>query len=588
LTRAKRKGLVRRDGGQYFRVPSALTDPRLPHSRAAVDREHTAIATALRQYAAERKRDIQSDEDALALLLAFLEENQIAFLLDDPGTFELVAPAILPQRDAIIVARFITERCLRDPNLASYLNRMLEGFVLQNALLLRDIGSVSAKFQELTVFFDSRFMFAALGLTGEAQQQAALESISLLRATQVRLGILGCTIDEIKRVLALYERKLASHDGIGSLFPGLLTTYFVSHRYTPADLKEATALLERNVRGLGITIWKMPKHDSRFTLDEVGLANRIAGAHDVSENRVVHDVDSIAAVLTRRAGRESDSWDNARFAFVTTTGQLVTNAARWYKDEGGKGVPPAIHAFTLTNLAWLKKPVGAAPKLKLHELVAMCAAALRPTKARWNTFLRHLRSLEQSGKITSDEAVAVVANDLTQGLLLDLEERHPSDEEVEPESLSEIVDRVRQSDRATFTARLSEVETHAAADKAATVSAATEQLASAQAAAGHIEEKHRQLTLHLRASIDRWSSWSSTGIIAVAFIVLLAVTTWGLIKFTPESLWGKLLSWTALGLAAAFGIYRATWGGNLAQWRVSLREAIRRRLATRLLLGSDH
>lgn len=120
LTRAKRKGLVRRDGGQYFRILSALTDPQLPQSRAEVDREHAAIATALREYAAERKRDIQTDEDALALLLAFLEENQIAFLLDDPGTFDLVAPSVLPQRDAIIVARFITEVCLRDPHLATY------------------------------------------------------------------------------------------------------------------------------------------------------------------------------------------------------------------------------------------------------------------------------------------------------------------------------------------------------------------------------------------------------------------------------------------------------------------------------------
>ena len=421
LTRAKRKGLVRREGGQSFRIQNALKDPHLPQVRAGVDREHAAVAAALRQYAAERKRDIQTDEDALSLLLAFLEENQIAFLLDDPGTFELVAPAVLPPRDALIVARFITDVCLRDPHLANYLSRMLEGFVLQNALLLRDIGSISAKFQDLAVFFDSRFVFAALGLTGAAQQQAALESINLLRATQVRLAILDITVDEMKRVLAAYERNLATQDGIRSLFPGPLTTFFVSHKYTPADIRQATALLEQNIRGLGITIWKKPKHDPKFTLGEADLAKRIARNDDVGEPRVVHDVDCIAAVLTSRKGRETDRWDNAHFVFATTTGLLVTNASRWYKSEGGKGVPPIIHVLLLTNLAWLKRPAAAAPGLKLHELVAMCTAALRPSKARWDAFLRHLRSLEKSGKITSDEAVAVVANDLTQALLLDLE-----------------------------------------------------------------------------------------------------------------------------------------------------------------------
>lgn len=160
------------------------------------------------------------------------------------------------------------------------------------------------------------------------------------------------------------------------------------------------------------------------------------------------------------------------------------------------------------------------------------------------------------------------------------------DEEVEPESLAEIVERVRESDQTAFTAKLKDVEAQAAADKAATERAATEQLASAQAAAGRVEEQHRQLTLHLRSSIDKWSSAIATVVIVVAFILLVAATVWGLVKFTPESLGGKVLSWTAIALLAAFGVYRATWGGNLVQWRLGLREAIRRRLTARLIPGS--
>src|SRR5690242_6516995 len=56
LTRAKRQGFVRREGGQYFRIQSALSDPELRRRRAEVDREHAAIARALRSYALERKR----------------------------------------------------------------------------------------------------------------------------------------------------------------------------------------------------------------------------------------------------------------------------------------------------------------------------------------------------------------------------------------------------------------------------------------------------------------------------------------------------------------------------------------------------
>ena len=71
---------------------------------------------------------------------------------------------------------------------------MLEGFMLQNALLLRDIGSISGRFRELTVFFDTRFVFGALGLAGQVVQQSALESLDLFRITQVRLAVFENTI----------------------------------------------------------------------------------------------------------------------------------------------------------------------------------------------------------------------------------------------------------------------------------------------------------------------------------------------------------------------------------------------------------
>jgi hypothetical protein len=83
----------------------------------------------------------------------------------------------------------------------------------------------------------------------------------------------------------------------------------------------------------------------------------------------------------------------------------------------------------------------------MHELVAMCSAALRPHKGLWEAFIRHLRTLETQGTLTSDEAVAVVASQLTQTLLLDLEESVPHDEDPDADTLTEVVDRVLAKNR---------------------------------------------------------------------------------------------------------------------------------------------
>jgi hypothetical protein len=202
--------------------------------------------------------------------------------------------------------------------------------------------------------------------------------------------------------------------------------------------------------------------------------------------------DCIAAILTLRAGRESDSWDPARFAFATTTGVLVSNAVRWFKSDGGSGVPPIINVVTLSNLAWLKKPAGAAPLLKLHELVAMCSAALRPHRALWDAFIRHLRALEDRGTLTSDEAVAVVASQLTQTLLLDVEELHGPDEEADAQTLSEVVARIQAKNREEIETKIAAAQAEATQRHEQVSQSANERIAVAQARAGSAEEQHRQ------------------------------------------------------------------------------------------------
>jgi hypothetical protein len=232
----------------------------------------------------------------------------------------------------------------------------------------------------------------------------------------------------------------------------------------------------------------------------------------------------------------------------------------------------------ISPLAWIKRP-AAAPDLKLHELVALCSAALKPSRELWDTFITHLRKLEQQGTITSDEAAAIVASQLTETLLLDMEAGDPDD--VDADTLTEVVDRVREDYRREADKLVSEAE---ARHKEAQL-LADARVADAQQTAGRESEHRRQLELQLNGRIN-----VAAGLLAWAvFIVILALvaagTAIGLAQgFNPQTAAGTVMVWVATGMVALVGLAMTIWGGSLVEWRMAVRDWIRRRLA-KILVG---
>jgi len=309
LTRVSRRQKIRREGGRYFRLPGIRsTVPDIPNATTRIQSEHLVIASALREFATTNKVPVPTQDDALALLFEFLAQYHVLLLLESPpddGGAPMLRNLLkgLGSREMRTVAAFVLECCLPDPQLRATLQRMLEGFVLQNALLLKDITTVTRKFSNLTVFFDTGLLLEALGLTGEATALAARESLDLLRVTGASLAVFDITINEIKRILSVYERHLGTADGIAALYPTPVTRYMLTHRLAPSDVREIIVVLEKQVQGLGLTIKAIPTHDPKYTLDEASLSRRLRRPDQSDlEPRVVHDVDCVAAILTLRAG----------------------------------------------------------------------------------------------------------------------------------------------------------------------------------------------------------------------------------------------------------------------------------------------
>ena len=306
---------------------------------------------------------------------------------------------------------------------------------------MTDVAISSRRFRDLEVFFDTGFLFRAVGLGSEPDVAAAREALVVLHGVNARLAVFQKTIEEMQRVLAAIERLFATPNGIKQLRPTPVVRFLLSRHYQPSQLVQASSLLERNLRQLGLTVRALPRRVPQYVLDEADLSSRLLREDQTEiDSRITHDVDVVAGILTLRAGRTVYTLDDARAVFVTTTALVVKNATKWHRAQGQEGVPPVIHQLGLSNVARLKRP-AAATQLKRHELVALCSAALRPTPRMWRRFTDELRTLKEARELTSDEEIAVLTSRLTDFRLSEVQD----EDDVDTGTVRDVVERVRDS-----------------------------------------------------------------------------------------------------------------------------------------------
>lgn len=575
LHRATKKHAIRREGGRYFRESGFDVPIDVGDKRRQLEAEHVDIAKSLVAFADESGLNGLSEDDALALMFQFLADNHVSMVLDATSgatSIEVDDRRTTPlnRNEIRIIARFVLDRYHNDPHIGTCLQNMLEGFILQNALFLRDISAAQRRFSNLTVFLDTGMIIEAIGLEGETAATATREALKLLRDRGAHLAVFQKTLDEVTRILMVYETHLATADGIASLFPTAVTRYVVTNYMSPSDIRQIISLLPRQVRDLAISIKEFPEREPRYTLGEEDLTQRIMRPTDTALTpRVTHDVDCIAAVVTLRRGNVVQSLDNARAVFATRTGLLVKNTRKWFVAEGQEGMSPVIHHIALSSAAWLKRPASA-PNLQLNQLVALCAAAAAPSKRLWGSFVSHLKKLREDGTITSDEIVAVIADRMIDTLLWEID----ADIEPDSETMDEIIQRVKSDYRRAGEARFNKSKVQF-----------QEQLGSARMAIKDAEtqgvqeaERRRRLELNVIGKSRKWANILSWTIFVPTAFILVVGSTALVERFLPSDNWVLRLAgilFTFFAWLAAIGAL--VTGGNLSEWRIRLERLMERR-----------
>jgi len=553
--------------GIYKRIPGVeIPKSSVDAKKQQIEQGQQGLAEELRLHARRRKLEINSDEAALDLLYRFLESEQVALLLDSPTRDEPVPK--IGQRERSVVAEFIQNIVQADPALLNVLRAMLEGLVLYHAAFLPDLNNAKQRFRNLRVVFDSSLVREALGYYGPALKALSREAIDVLKASGIECAVFDDTLDEIRRILAMYEAHLGTTKGCTALRPSAMTRYFLTRRYSPADMVEMSALLERDAVAAGFRILARPPRQSKFTAGEKELAVRLkrpnAGPEIDMEPRVIHDVECIAGVLTLRRANRTNRLEDAGVIFATDSATVIKTVQDWWReDEEETAVPPIVHIRVLANLAWLKKP-ALCGDFKIQELVALCAAALRPEAATWDRFLKHLFKLRENNRITSDEVAAILVSEMLDRTLKAAEFETDDAEEIGAATLDEAIERVKASYAAEAERRIHETENErsaAIADAEQRVQIALERADNAERIAA---EAARKRDIRIRARAGKWAHRLSECARWAANAVLL-VGAFSLIRehdFHP-GVWGIV---TASGIVIFVILEFVAIRGEVSQW----------------------
>ncbi len=431
LGRAKKPsyGYVRQDHGVYFPVQQRLQNLKFGAVRQRVLREHRALLEKLRRFCKTGYHVDWGMEDAENALLRYLTDYDVEVLSAAVEGHSVLKAGRSPKSAKFLVNAFVRDLTENDQQGFEYLETVVKGNMLANALFLSEPGMLKRKFNNTDFYLDTPLVLRLLGWEGPQQQDPAKELVDLLYQEQANLKVFQHTFMEIHGILDVCEQILRNPSSKNPA--GATVQYLAQAGHTASDVQLLKARLEESLGFHRIQIVEKPPYDQQCPLDEAVLEEHLQ--ENVGYRRpptLIRDVDSLSAVFRLRRGRVSEFVDSCRAVFVTTNASLARASRSFFCSVTPSGTAPVcVTDYILTNLVWLKNPVKASD-LPSRQVIANSYAALEPNEELWLKYLTEISKLREKNRITPDDyyllRMSIDAKkalmDLTQGEVVDITE----------------------------------------------------------------------------------------------------------------------------------------------------------------------
>ncbi len=402
LNRAKKRDYVILKNHVYYKNEDILNNLSFQSSQTKIQRIYSALIEDFQKFNREKyKREI-SEHTAEQIILSFISYNQVKIFQSNQDFKALPDYPLLNTAEKVVIADYITTAQLSNPQIYEYIETIVKGYMIVNALYLPDMITSNKKFQKTKIFFDTSFIIYALGYSGDEMVTPCTELLELLYANGAQLCCFQHTLDEIKGILNACSNRLGHIDD--TMF-GRSLQFFASHGYTASDIQLLISKLERKIEALRIRIIEKPDYnDHQYVISEEILGDLLrVKVNYPREGALTRDVDSIASIYRIRRGHSVFNIEASRAIFVTTNNTLARTINEfYYQDHENTTVSPCITDFTLTNIVWLKTPTKA-PNLPMKRVIADCYAAIQPNDALIGRWIHEIEKLNKRGDLSVED-----------------------------------------------------------------------------------------------------------------------------------------------------------------------------------------
>lgn len=403
LKRTKKYKYVQVDQGIYKRNNDELSKLDFHDIRQTVMEKYEKLINALIEHCNKVWGIKWSEGDAENALKYYLQDNELSIIT--ASTYGTTIPMALPpaKNTKYFVGAFIKNLQETNSSLMEYLDTVVKGNMLANAIFLPDPNQSAKKFKDTGVYFDTTFLIYALGYAGEARRSPCVELLELLYETGARLKCFRHTLDETRNILDTLAKRIAKGQKIEAYGPSIPSVeYFLSEGFTASDLELLSVRLEKDLEALRVKIVEKPEYEKEYVIDEKSLDDAFKNI-SYRERTRQRDVDSIAAIVRLRKGRDYYFLEDCRAVFITSNTALAKECAKYFRTtEKENIISPCLTDYTLTNILWLKKPM-ASPELPRKRIIADYYAAIQPDEPMWRRYLNEIDKLSKDEKVSEDD-----------------------------------------------------------------------------------------------------------------------------------------------------------------------------------------
>lgn len=271
LRRAAKTGLVYREEGVYRINRVEVEELRFEKYRNKFISSYDRLIEDLRMYAEEKyskkKNWVKwSREDAERTVHDYLSNNSLTLLRAITKKTYIPLPTVATPNQRYIFASYVNSLFERQSEHLNSLQIVLEGHMLATAIFLPDPSSTGAKFQNTSLFFDTRFLMYALGYGGESLEAPHKELLEMVYELGADLCCFQHTGDEMISILNGCAKNLTTASGVPGYGPSF--DYFLSRGFNESDVLFLAGRLEKELERIRIEVKPKPAYATEHMIDE--------------------------------------------------------------------------------------------------------------------------------------------------------------------------------------------------------------------------------------------------------------------------------------------------------------------------------